>query len=151
MHITQTFKNQQPERHLQKAICKYLNIQYPNIYFDSDSSGIKVSWNTALLLQQTRSNRHAHLDLFIAEPSKDKKGLFIEIKSETPFKQNGELKTDKHLHDQFKTMEMLRSKGYHAVFVWTFEQAKEVLDFYLGAPPAISDKHILDDDNDGIK
>lgn len=70
-------------------------------------------------------------DLIIFEAKKGFHGLFIELKVESPYKLNGELKKDKHLEGQAESMELLRQKGYWADFRWTFEDAKKVIDWYL--------------------
>ena len=70
-------------------------------------------------------------DLTIHEPKKGYHALFIELKVETPYKLNGELKKDAHLEGQAESMELLRQKGYWADFRWTFEEAKKIIDWYL--------------------
>lgn len=122
-----------PEEKLQKEVCKYIQSYYPNVYFMSDPSGLRVTPGLRDLLMKTRSN-HAQLDLLIMEPCREFKALIIELKSESPFKLNGELRTDKHLADQKLTMELLESKGYKCSWCWSLEQAKLILENYLGKP-----------------
>ena len=80
-----------PEQQMHRSLCAWLKIAYPCAYFDSDPSGLRVSVGLRAILKSTRSN-HAHLDLFIAEPRGQYHGMFIELKSKTPFKKDGTLK-----------------------------------------------------------
>lgn len=70
-------------------------------------------------------------DLKIFEPRKGKAGLFIELKVVTPYRLNGELRKDKHLEAQLKSIMDLRARNYEADFKWSFEMAKEYIDWYL--------------------
>lgn len=138
MDISYMFKkkkerNDQPERLLQRKICNHLQEYYPDVYFMSDPSGIKLSPNILKLLKSTRS-AHSQLDICIMEPSREFKGLFIEVKASTPYQKNGELFTDPHLEDQHLVMQVLRSKGYQCLFCWSLDQAIIIFDIYLGKP-----------------
>lgn len=122
-------KNDQPERKLQKQICEHLQTFYPDVYFMSDPSGLKLSWNILKLLKATRS-KHSQLDVVIIHNCI----IVLEVKAETPFKLNGGLKTDKHLQEQFEVMKSLRDMGHIAEFVWTLEQAVDIFEVHLGKP-----------------
>lgn len=124
-------RNDQPERILQKKICEHLKTYYPDVYFFSDPSGIKLSPNILKLLKATRS-AHSQLDICIMEPNEEFKGLFIEVKASTPYKQNGELFADEHLQDQYSVMKKLRDKGYQCVFCWELKQAIIIFEIYFG-------------------
>lgn len=126
-------KNAQPERILQRNICNHLRTFYPDVYFMSDPSGIKLSPNVLKLLKATRSS-HNQLDIVILEPFNIYKGLILEVKAETPYKLNGELKTDDHLKDQFEVMRMLNTKGYYCDFVWNIEMAMNMFVKAFGEP-----------------
>src|SRR3990172_5113194 len=98
-------KKKKPEQNLQKQLCQWLKLTYPNIYFMSDASGLRVNMGLRSLIKQTRS-RHAALDLVILHPKYrfdgNRKsilycGLIIELKKESPFKKDGSLKSDEHL------------------------------------------------------
>lgn len=60
-------------------------------------------------------------------------GLMIEIKkSGTRLKKkNGEWATP-HIEEQVETLEKLRERGYRAEFAVGFEEAKKIIDEYLG-------------------
>ena len=120
------------EKQLHKSICKYIKLQYPNFYFLSDPSGLKMSIGMATELKATRSN-HAQLDIVILEPNKKYKGLIIEVKKDRSqvFKKNKEFRENKHVIEQNKSIELLRSKGYYCVYVFSFYDAKLFIDEYV--------------------
>lgn len=120
------------EKKLHEQICTYLKLQYPNVVFNTDLSGIKLTIGQAKQLKKVRSSK-GFPDIFIYEPKFKYAGLFLEVKKESPFKKDGELKTDTHLKEQFYFHEKLHLKGYFGGFVWTFEGAKELIDKYLTA------------------
>lgn len=124
----------QPEFELQSAICRYLSYQYGEILFLSDTIA-------SLKLTPAQANRNKKIqkfgfscpDLLILEPRNGYSGLFIELKVETPFKKNGEIKASKddHLKNQLEAINKLNEKGYKALFSWTFDMTKEIIDDYL--------------------
>lgn len=119
------------EESLQVAISKYLKLQYPNVIFTSESSGIKLTIGQALKTKKQRS-KHKLPDMIILEPKlPNAAGLIFELKSKSPYLKNGELSKDQHIQAQAQTLYQLVQKGYVAMFVWEFEQAKQVIDNYL--------------------
>lgn len=120
-----------PEQNLQKVLCQWIRIQYPDVYFMSDASGLPIkSWGLRLLLKTTRSN-HAAMDIVILEPKGKWHGLVIELKKSSPFKKDGSLLSGEHIRDQQKTIDHLNRVGYYAQFVWDFEVGKELIETYL--------------------
>lgn len=73
-------------------------------------------------------------DLLILKPVGKWSGLFIELKVETPYKRNGEIKASQndHLKKQQQAMEDLTLDGYFATFGVGFDHAKKIIDNYLG-------------------
>ena len=122
----------QPEFELQKQICAYISLQYPDVLFLSDTiASVKLTKP-----QQARNNAIQKKgfktpDLLILKPNKNYHGLFIELKVATPFKLNGELKKSEHLEGQQKSINDLNNLGYFACFSWGFEMTKEIIDNYL--------------------
>lgn len=124
----------QPEFELQSAICRYLSYEYGEILFISDTIA-------SLKLTPAQANRNKKIqkfgfscpDLLILEPRNGYSGLFIELKVETPFKKNGEIKASKddHLKNQLEAINKLNEKGYKAVFSWDFDMTKDIIDNYL--------------------
>lgn len=63
-------------------------------------------------------------------------GLMIELKREGTriYKKNGELVSNEHIQEQAEMLNELRERGYAARFAVGFDQAKQIIDDYLGAP-----------------
>lgn len=132
------------EQQLHKQICDYLLLQYPKVLFNTDMSGVKLPKGLAVKASKLRSHKgmpdiqifessgkmvvkYDSIDLVVFQFS----GLFLEVKKETPYKKNGELKSDEHLKEQDNLHKLLRKQGYFVSFVWTFEMAKKIIDDYL--------------------
>lgn len=138
------------EEQLQKQIIDYIKLQYPKAMFKADLNGIKLTAGQAAKLAKQKSDR-GFPDIEILQTAGKKlidvklvngeivrnvvvfqfAGLFLEVKKETPFKKNGELKSGEHLREQNEIHKRLRKQGYCAVFVWSFDMAKNVIDDYL--------------------
>ena len=58
-------------------------------------------------------------------------GLFIELKVETPYKKDGELKKNEHIEAQSNDLDNLASEGYFTTFAWGFEMTRGIIDKYL--------------------
>lgn len=123
-----------PEEKLHFQISDYLKIQYPKVFFISESSGLRVSQGLAAKLKRVRSN-HVHLDLYILEPKGGYHGLILELKAKDIYKKTAplELLKDDHVADQAETIKKLNKKGYKAAFAVRFDQAKKLIDDYLNA------------------
>ncbi len=130
--IKQKRTKKQPEYQLQKSICQYLDLQYKDILYLSDTVA-----NLELTIPQKVRNKAIQKhgfktpDLIILEPRGGYAGLFIELKVESPFKKDGTLKKDKHLEGQLKSINDLKKKGYYASFSWGFEMTKTMIDNYM--------------------
>ena len=124
----------QPEYDLQVAICQYLNFQYGEILYLSDTiASLKLTPAQASRNKKIQKFGFSTPDLLILEPRNGYSGLFIELKVETPFKKNGEIKasTNDHLKNQLESIEKLKAKGYFCCFSWGFDMTKEIMDNYL--------------------
>lgn len=122
------------ESDLQIMVADYLRLQYPNVLFHSDfGSGIKLTMGQAAKQKRQNGGRRAWPDMFIAEPTKKYSGLFIELKKEGTRlqKKNGEWATP-HIEEQAKVLMQLDDKGYMAKFARGFDEAKKIIDDYLG-------------------
>ena len=123
---------QQPEYHLQVQVCEYLRWQYPHLLFDSDTiAAAKLTMPQAARNKKIQKEGFKRPDIAIYEPKRDYHGLFIELKVECPFKKDGTLKSNEHLEAQQKTINDLNAKGYLAMFSWSFEQTKSIIDNYF--------------------
>lgn len=116
----------------QKAICEYLSLQYPDVIFASDLSGIRLPQGLANKIKSLKCKRGIP-DLFIYEPRRGYYGLAIEMKATgvTIYKQDGDLRTDQHLQEQEEMLTRLSHKGYLACFCIGYEKAKVIIDEYL--------------------
>lgn len=122
------------ESDLQVMVADYLRLQYPNVLFHSDfGSGIKLTMGQAAKQKRQNGGRRAWPDMFIAEPGPLYDGLFIELKKEGTRlqKKNGEWATP-HIEEQAKVLMQLDDKGYMAKFARGFDEAKKIIDDYLG-------------------
>jgi hypothetical protein len=125
-------KRNNPEYQLHKSICKFISVQYPKAIFFSDGSGNNLSKTQAGMSKMLRSSR-AVPDLFICEPKGDYHGLFLEIKTSSPFKKNGEIRGNEHLKEQLNMLWRLEQKGYKAQFVWDLTDAIVVIKKYMSS------------------
>ena len=121
-----------PEFELQKAVCNYLRLQYPKVLFLSDTvASVKLTMPQAARNKAIQKEGIKTPDLIIFQPNELYHGLFIELKIETPFKKDGQLKSNEHLEGQSKTIVSLNELGYKATFAWSFDQAKQIIDDYI--------------------
>lgn len=145
------------EADLQVQVADYLRLQYPDVMFHSDfGSGIKLTMGQAIKQKRQNGGRRAWPDMFIAEPRgvkasckviqpgdsaikeaqfiEQKYGLFLELKKAGTriFKKDGTLVADQHIREQFDILEQLRKRGYMAEFACGFDEAKRIIDGYLG-------------------
>ena len=102
--------------------------------------------------KRLQGGRRSWPDMFIAEPmarkidlSKDSPfdkaaklvmhaGLFIELKKAGTriYRKDGRLVSDAHIREQYDMLEQLRQRGYVAEFACGFDEAKKIIDEYLG-------------------
>ena len=115
------------------AICDYIRAKYPYAIFTSESSGIRVFWKQAKALKRMRSSAGLP-DIMIFEPRKSYYGLFLEVKREdfSVYKKDGGLVSNAHIQEQENILFRLKQRGYMAEFVRGFDDAKAIIDYYLG-------------------
>lgn len=134
------------ESTLQCHVADYLRLRYPHVLFHSDyGSGIKLTPGQAAKQKRQNGGRRAWPDLFVAETIIVKKedgtykglsGLFVELKREGTriYKRDGTLVADQHIREQHALLVELERRGYAARFAVGFDQAKQIIDWYLGGP-----------------
>ena len=130
------------EENIQLALARYIRYQYPDVIFRSDAGGIKLTAGQARKMAALNGNLRGYPDMFIAKPKiramKDGHvfvhGLFIELKKEGTriLKRDGSLLADEHIREQAKMLQALERRGYEAKFAVGFEQAKQIVDEYIG-------------------
>lgn len=116
---------------LQKAVCKFLNRNYPDVLFVSTGIPVKLTAPQAQRNKDIQKEDFKCPDLLILEPNKQYYGLYLELKHESPFKKNGDLYKDEHLQGQQKSMDQLSKKGYLCSFEWDFERIKAFINWYM--------------------
>jgi len=122
----------QPEFELQKSICKWLDLQYPNILYLSDTiASVKLTMPQQQRNKSIQKKGFKCPDLLILQPNDIYHGLFIELKVKSPYKKDGTLFKDEHLEEQQKTIKDLNSKGYFSCFSWGFDMTKSIIEEYL--------------------
>lgn len=139
------------EAELQQQVADYLRLQYPDVLFHSDfGSGVKLTPGQAVRQKRQNGGRRAWPDMFVAHTQRQLLevkgngilqkaenrclgGLFIELKKEgiRLKKKNGEWASE-HIAEQAEVLEELCKRGYCAEFAVGFEEAKEIIDEYLG-------------------
>jgi hypothetical protein len=122
------------EYELQKAVARYLSYQYPDVDFMSDTiASLKITKIQGARNKLIQKNGFKCPDMLIFEPRKGYFGLFIELKNQSPFKKDGSIKASQkdHLKLQKECLEKLSSKGYYAVFSWSLDMTKKIIDDYL--------------------
>lgn len=132
------------ESDLQVQVADYLRLRYPDVLFHSDfGSGIKLTQGQAMKQKRQNGGRRGWPDLFIAEPKirpgfedtwkYESLGLFIELKKAgTRLKKKDGTWASSHLEEQNEVLGKLQRKGYSAYFAVGFEEAKDIIDDYLG-------------------
>lgn len=119
------------EESLQIAVCNYLKLQYPEVYFTAESSGIKLTIGQAVKAKKQRNPSKGLPDLIILEPNKEYHGICLELKKKTPYLKNGSLSRNYHIQNQFWCLNHLGRRGYCCEFVWSFDMAKQIIDQYM--------------------
>lgn len=97
----------QPEFELQKSICKWLDLQYPNILYLSDTiASVKLTMPQQQRNKSIQKKGFKCPDLLILQPNDIYHGLFIELKVKSPYKKDGTLFKDEHLEEQQKQLKI---------------------------------------------
>lgn len=130
-------KHNADELTLQKRLCRYLDLQYPNVLYKSDyGSGLKLTMNQARIQQQLQRGR-GWPDLMIFAMSRGYGALFIEIKKEDTTlylkkgPRKGLLTSDPHVQEQAAMLQHLNKLGYFARFGVGFDSCRRLIDWYL--------------------
>ena len=118
-----------PEEIIHKQVCDYLRMQYPNVIFTSEPSGLRLPIGLAVKLSKLRSGSKLP-DLWIIERRANYGGLFIELKAEPIYNKKGNYKTP-HIKAQSEMLDRLLGKGYASCFAVGFVEAKLAIDTYM--------------------
>ena len=125
-------KRQSQEESVHVQIAAYIRMQYPDVIFTSESSGIRVPMHLAVMMKKQRS-AHKQPDMIILEPKGIYHGLILEIKKDQSevYLKDGSISKSKHIQDQLKTLCLLTDKGYYAHFACGFDECKHLVDWYM--------------------
>ena len=120
------------EEQLSKAVSRYLKLQYPDVVFTCDASGVRLTMGQATALKAQRSV-HKIPDMIILKPNAEYHGLILELKSDdsSPYLKDGSLSKGQHIQEQNQTLTTLLNIGYYAVFAVGFDNAKKIIDDYM--------------------
>lgn len=124
----------QPEYELQKAVCRYLDAQYPNILYMSDTvASVKLTGAQGERNKATQKQGFKCPDLLIFKPSNGYHGLFIELKVKDIYRKDDPtvLLKNEHVEGQAKTIAELNELEYFATFGIGFDDVKRIIDEYL--------------------
>lgn len=122
------------EAEVQRLLCQYIKIRYRRVVFRSDMAGNNQTSRYVRGANTVLQSHRGYPDLFIAEPVGKYHGLFVELKGESArvWLKDGGLSTDKHIREQADVLAILQIKGYCAFFAKGFDEAKILVDWYLG-------------------
>lgn len=122
------------EYELQKSVCRYLRLQYPNVLFLSDTvASVKLTTIQGVRNKAIQKEGFKTPDLIILEPKNGYAGLMIELKLESPFYkgQYVELKKNEHIEQQSMFLGRLNDRGYFSCFAWNLNMAISIIDDYF--------------------
>jgi hypothetical protein len=121
------------EHQMYEQIARYLQLQYPKVIYRFDlAADLKLTAGQAAKHKRIH-NRRGYPDLFIAEPRNGLHALFIELKAKgVRLKKKDGTWASEHLAEQNEVLQALSNKGYAAYFAVGFEEAKQIIDDYLG-------------------
>ncbi len=123
-----------PEQKTQLAICEWLSRQHPDVaqhVVKIDNEG-KRTIGGHILAKRMGLHKGAS-DLFIAWPTNDYHGLWLELKSDIWKGAYGK-KAKLHLEEQMNFIEKMNVRGYYAKLVVGVDQAIDAIKGYLKTP-----------------
>lgn len=131
---TRTRKKEEDDAHA--TICRYIAINYPDVIFTSDASGLRLTVGLRKRFSRLKSETGIP-DLLIFEPRGGYYGLMLEIKKaddNTVFsKKDGKLLNGQHIREQAVILDRLKHKGYATYFCIGSKMGIEIIDEYMKA------------------
>lgn len=124
----------QREYHIQKQVCQYLSLQYPDVIFLSDTvASVKLTAPQSIRNKSIQKDNFQIPDLIVLEPKGKYHGLLIELKVKRINYKNqpDKLMKNDHIQGQLESINKLMSKGYFASFAVGFDEAKKIIDDYM--------------------
>ena len=118
---------------LQRSVVAYMQVAHPWALFKGNArdSGKMSVWQGARAKKLGQGKSWPDLEFF--EPNNQYAGLFIELKADQDeiFTKTGRLREDEHTTEQAAMLAKLRKRGYYADFACSFDEAKDLIDWYL--------------------
>ena len=126
-------KKSDEEYHIQVAIAEFMRLEYPDVIFRSDLSGIKLSIGQAMKIKRVQGEK-AYPDFTILQACRGWHGMMLEIKKDYNeiHRKDGTFRQDKHTQEQIEMLLRLREKGYYAIFGCGYEASIKLVKAYLG-------------------
>lgn len=124
------------EEGVQAALALYIKMNYPDVIFTAESSGLKVTIGQAVKMKNQRSKGKLP-DVLILEPRGTFAGLVIELKHDDIDIGKALLSDAKrwdHLKEQHLMLERLATKGYQSAMLAGFDACKKMVDKYMALP-----------------
>ena len=120
------------EAYIHALVCNYLRVNYPDVIFTSDLSGVRLPMSLAKKVKPLKSSRGIP-DLIIFYPAGGYHGLLIELKTPDAkvLKRDGTILANPHTKEQFDVIMKLRAQGYAAFFVRGFPAARKCIEYYM--------------------
>lgn len=126
------------EKDIQKNCVTWIEYAYPELtelfYFHA-FQGMKFPekyrWRIIAEAKALGGLKKNILDFQFNKNNGKYSSLYIELKTETPFTKNGELKKDSHLEAQANTINLLKLEGHYACFAWSFDMFKKIVTDYM--------------------
>ena len=125
---------------VQKTLCQYAKLKYPNLLWRSDMSGITLGKKVAIQYWTHLAKYRGFPDWVCYEPMPqcDFVGLQLELKIEgfdiaTIIEKKLHLSSSAHISEQWTMIQSLRERGWAAGFVVGSKSACSALDAYLDA------------------
>jgi len=123
------------EHEMYMQIADYMRYQYPKVIYRFDlAADLKLSIGQAKKHKRLQWRR-GYPDLFIAHPMGKYHGMYLELKKDGTRlqKRNGDFASE-HIKEQWEMLGALTLRGYKAEFACGFDEAKKIIDEYLGGP-----------------
>lgn len=124
------------EEQIHIALCKYIQLQYPDVIFTTESSGLRLSMRAAVVAKQCRNPKTGWCDIIVLEPRGKWHGLLVEVKkSESElFTKKGEFRNTQHNFEQQEFAYKANSKGYYYIYACSLDMGKKAIDSYMSQP-----------------
>lgn len=131
-------KKKSHEESIQRQVCSYLRLQYPQVIFRTDFTAGRIP------LTPYQGRQYAALqsgrgfpDIFIYTARRGYCGLALELKRDgtviyaTRGPRKGKLTSEIHIQEQAAVLQRLNNEGYFARFAVGFDKAVKIIDWYF--------------------